>query len=129
VDPSIICGTLLIETAITYKYREAISIGVVAYVRHWRTNTTFKRRAVEVQCGNIILGHSNSLTKKLFTLELSGKVKGKEKGHEGLWGCETSRFPHFLDNRLTDGGEVSLTRRQPYIPRKFPGTHFCQRLS
>jgi hypothetical protein len=24
-----------------------------------------------------------------------------------------SRFPHFLDNRLTDGGEVvSLTRRQ-----------------
>jgi hypothetical protein len=26
-------------------------------------------------------------------------------------GCETSRFPHFLDNRLTDGGEVSLTRQ------------------
>jgi hypothetical protein len=26
---------------------------------------------------------------------------------------ETSRFPHFLDNRLTDGGvPVSLTRRQ-----------------
>jgi hypothetical protein len=27
--------------------------------------------------------------------------------------CETSRFPHFLHNRLIDGGEVvSLTRRQ-----------------
>jgi hypothetical protein len=29
---------------------------------------------------------------------------------EGPWGCETSRLPHFLDNRLTNGGEVvSLT--------------------
>jgi hypothetical protein len=37
------------------------------------------------------------------------------------------RIPHFLDNRLTDGGEVvSLTRRQRFTPspRKIPGTHF-----
>jgi hypothetical protein len=26
---------------------------------------------------------------------------------EGPYGCETSRLPHFLDNRLTDGGEVN----------------------
>jgi hypothetical protein len=39
-------------------------------------------------------------------------------GHEGPWGCETSRLPHFLDNRLTDGGEdVSLTRRPPDTPQ------------
>jgi hypothetical protein len=29
----------------------------------------------------------------------------------GPQGCETSRLPHFLDNRLTDGGDVSLTCR------------------
>jgi hypothetical protein len=47
-------------------------------------------------------------------------------GHEGPQGCETSRFPHFLDNRLTDGGEViSLTCLPPITPRKIPGTHFC----
>jgi hypothetical protein len=34
-------------------------------------------------------------------------------------GCETSRLPHFLDNRLTDGADVvSLTRRPPFIPRE-----------
>jgi hypothetical protein len=38
---------------------------------------------------------------------------------------ETPSFPYFLDNRLTDGGEVvSLTRRPPFTPRKIPGTHF-----
>jgi hypothetical protein len=53
-------------------------------------------------------------------------------GRGGPEGCETSRLPHFLDNRITDSGEVvSLTRRPSalYLPRKIPGTHFCQRLS
>jgi hypothetical protein len=40
------------------------------------------------------------------------------------------RIPHFLDNRLTDGGEaVSLTRQPHFTPRKIPGIHFCHRLS
>jgi hypothetical protein len=59
----------------------------------------------------------------------SSGLKGKaipvtDRG--GPQGCETSRLPHFLHNRLTDGGEVvSLTRRQPFMPRNIPGTHFC----
>jgi hypothetical protein len=44
-----------------------------------------------------------------------------------LYPCNRPRrLPHFLYNRLTDGGEVvSLTRRPPFNPRKIPGTHFC----
>jgi hypothetical protein len=34
-------------------------------------------------------------------------------------GRETSRLPHFLDNRLTDGGEVvSHTLRLPVTPQE-----------
>jgi hypothetical protein len=34
-------------------------------------------------------------------------------------GSETSRLPHFLENRLTNGGKVvSLTRRPPFTPRE-----------
>jgi hypothetical protein len=47
-------------------------------------------------------------------------------GHEGPYGCETSWLPRFLDNRLTDGGEVvSLMRRPPFTPRKIRATYFC----
>jgi hypothetical protein len=40
-------------------------------------------------------------------------------GHGGPYGCETSKLPHYLDNRLTDGGEVvSLTCRPPFTPQE-----------
>jgi hypothetical protein len=51
-------------------------------------------------------------------------------GHGGPWGCKMLRFPHFLDNRFTDGSEVvSLMPWPPFTPRKIPGIHFCYRLS
>jgi hypothetical protein len=56
--------------------------------------------------------------------ETIGYKKGKGipvRGCAGPHCCEASRLPHFLDNWLTDGGD--------FIPRKIPGTHFCQRLS
>jgi hypothetical protein len=47
-------------------------------------------------------------------------------GRGGPYGCESSRIPHFLDNRLTGDGEVvSLNRRPNFTPRKIPDTHFC----
>jgi hypothetical protein len=47
-------------------------------------------------------------------------------GRGGPLGCETSRFPHFVDNQLTDDCEVvSLMCWLLFTSRKIPGTHFC----
>jgi hypothetical protein len=55
-----------------------------------------------------------------FTLPFTLK-KGKAitvTGREDPQGCETSGLPRFLDNRLTDGGEVvSVTRQPPLTPQ------------
>jgi hypothetical protein len=51
-------------------------------------------------------------------------------GHEGPQGYE-SRLPYFLDNWLTHIAMRSFalsTDQLPSIPRKIPGTHFCDRL-
>jgi hypothetical protein len=59
------------------------------------------------------------------------KVKKKGKsihvtGRGSPWSCKTTRLQQFLENRLTDDGEVvSLTRRPPFTPRNIPSTHFC----
>jgi hypothetical protein len=52
-------------------------------------------------------------------------------GPLGGGGGETSRISHFLDNRLTESGEVvSLTHRQHSTSQaKFSRTYFCYRLS
>jgi hypothetical protein len=52
----------------------------------------------------------------VFIAHKKGKVIAvTDRG--GPQGWETSRLPHLLDNRLTDGSEVvSLTRRSPFTP-------------
>jgi hypothetical protein len=73
-----------------------------------------------------ILHHTLDLFWYIFmmvtSLWTSLTVKGKAipvTGREGPYVFETSRLPHYLDNRLTDGGEVvSLTRRPPFTPQK-----------
>jgi hypothetical protein len=37
-------------------------------------------------------------------------------GHRGPQGCKMSKLPHFVDNRLEDCSEVSLTCRPPFTP-------------
>jgi hypothetical protein len=39
-------------------------------------------------------------------------------GRGGQYGCETSRLPHFIDKRFTDGGEVVSLKRQSDFPTK-----------
>jgi hypothetical protein len=61
----------------------------------------------------------------MFLIEKGKAILVTVRG--GSQGCETSRFPHFLDNRLADGGEVvSLTRRPLFTSRNIPGTHLLQ---
>jgi hypothetical protein len=60
------------------------------------------------------------------SLKTENNIKRKRKdkvipvtGRGGPLVCETSRLPHFLDNRLTDGGRVvSLTRRPPFTSQE-----------
>jgi hypothetical protein len=64
---------------------------------------------------------SLGLTKTFAHVRRRGWKTGKTipvTGREVPLGCETSKLPHFLHNRLTDGGEVvSRTRRPPFTPR------------
>jgi hypothetical protein len=76
-----------------------------------------------------------SIISQLVTVHTNSKGKQECKAilviyRGGPYYYETSRIPHFLDNLLTDGGDVvNLMHRPPFTSRKIPGTHFCQRLS
>jgi hypothetical protein len=41
---------------------------------------------------------------------------------KGSW--DVDGLPYFLDNRLADGGEVSLTQRTPFTPQEDSWGHF-----
>jgi hypothetical protein len=61
----------------------------------------------------------------IFNVSIEGKAI-TATGRGGPYNCETLRLPHFLDNRLTDGGEaVSFMSRPFFVPGKIHGTHIC----
>jgi hypothetical protein len=66
--------------------------------------------------------------KKILGAGIRKDGKGKAiavTGRESPQGCETSRLPHFLYNRLIDGSQVvSLMPGRPFTSRKISGTHF-----
>jgi hypothetical protein len=74
---------------------------------------------------------SNNLVDFYLTVRRFIQEGGKDKvisvtGRGGPWVCEMSRLPHFLESRLTDGGEVvSITLRPNFNPKKIPGTQLC----
>jgi hypothetical protein len=92
-------------------------------------------RAIERRMTKVVKNAASATHVEIHTgfyvESLKGRPKGKGKiipvtGGGGSKICETSRIPHFLDNRLTDGDEVvSLTRRPSFTPRKIPDTIFC----
>jgi hypothetical protein len=90
---------------------------------------SFAKWALAVVMFYIFTGIPNCVW--VFLLSTSKKSKViPVTGCGGLYGCETSRLPHFLNSRHTDGVEVvSLTHRPVFTTRKIPGTHFCYRLS
>jgi hypothetical protein len=62
---------------------------------------------ISIQNGRVLL--------KAGLVKVEGNVKGK-----GPQSCQSSRFPHFLYTRLTDGGEVvRLKLRLAFTPRIF----------
>jgi hypothetical protein len=76
---------------------------------------------------------SRNVTQAIRCLNALKCIGRKRYSCDRLWrlmGCEKSWLPYFPDNRLTVGGKaVSRTCRTPFIPRKIPGTHFCESLS
>jgi hypothetical protein len=85
------------------------------------------------QAEAVLVNRAFNISLSLSSTERLSHVKRKTipvTGRGGTYGCKTSRRPHILDNRLTDGGEVvGLTRWPLFTLRKIPGTHFCKRLS
>jgi hypothetical protein len=71
-------------------------------------------------CGSSICSEDSYRLLSSFAKMLLSKSKAiPVTGRGGPQGSETSRLPHFLDNRLTDGGEVvSLMRRLHPTPQE-----------
>jgi hypothetical protein len=99
-----------------------------ANVNHWATPVSVTTAIHAPEISFRLREWIRKLTIQIVEIHIKGKVKVKFSctGRGGPLGCERLRLPHFLDNRLTDGGKVvSPTRRPLFTPTKIPCTHFC----
>jgi hypothetical protein len=80
-------------------------------------------RAKKKYIGNLCARQNASFHAVTRFTAHSGTSKAKAirvTGLGGPQGCETSRLPHFLDNRLTDWSKIfSLTLRRAFTPGRF----------
>jgi hypothetical protein len=103
--------------------KQELTQGQKHAVGFWIRNYAFQEIYVEVQSlekgkteKHLSFQSFKSQIILLFTRLWNGKCKAiPVTGRGGPYGCEMPRLLHFLDNRLTDGGEVvSLRRRPPF---------------
>jgi hypothetical protein len=100
---------------------------LLALVHECRVRSTYFLSSYPVSLKSIVanlvtLEYRLNRSKEPVHPETLTKFRGRQpipvSGHGDPYFCETSSLPHFLDNWLTDGGEVfSLKRRPHFTPR------------
>jgi hypothetical protein len=117
VDPSLRCTSYKAQRVLDGKHAGAPDsnpVGVPALHMMGEVAIANTRKIPfnsEPKQGRLFMLFSITMVKKGKTIPVTGRG--------GSQGCKTSRLPHFLDNRLTDGSEVvSLTRRPPFTPQE-----------
>jgi hypothetical protein len=85
----------------------------------WKAPTVLNSRLRLVSEGYLTPDNNNNNNKKTDTA-----IPATCRGGQQL--RDTSRPPHFLQNRLADGDEALIFARRPrFTNRKNSGTHFC----
>jgi hypothetical protein len=90
-----------------------LSVSLPDYYSLSSSHSTLYTLLLPAPLNKLSIKYINDLCPTTLMHSPVNKTKGRAipvTGRGGPYGCETSTFPYFLDNRLTDGGEVvSLT--------------------
>jgi hypothetical protein len=81
-----------------------VEYNVKTYVADSPDDKSHKRSSVSLTIKKVTFPQTNREKTIIFCLKKGKVIPVTDRG--GQQGFETSRLPHFLDNRLTDGGEV-----------------------
>jgi hypothetical protein len=84
----------------------------------WRLYGAPKRRLT-------LNGLHSVISQKMILFITTAVITSNHTCNYSVWSSDMV-VRHYLDSRLTDGGEVvNPTRRPPFDPRNNRGTHFC----